>query len=83
MTTPEDKVREFAQALIDTRRGKRWPPFTSKEAVRAELFARGYELIEDGADWDPRLLCFYAMDHAASRIGYVREQFGMLRREAS
>lgn len=62
-----EKVRAFAQELIDTRRGLRWRPFIRREDVRVELFARGYELIEDGDDWNPLLLRFYAIDHAAAR----------------
>lgn len=73
---PADKVAQFAQELICTQRGLRWKPFMNKEAVRAELFARGYELCEDGADWDPRLLRFFAIDHAAARQGYMRGPFG-------
>lgn len=65
--TSAEKVRAFAQELIDTKRGKKWRPFISREDVRVELFARGYELIEDGADWNPLLLRFYAIDHAAAR----------------
>lgn len=68
--TKEDRVRKFAQDLIDTKRGIIWRPFVKKEDVRAELFARGYELIEDGADWNPALLRFYVTDHAVARVGY-------------
>jgi hypothetical protein len=62
-----ERTYVFAADLIEAGRipgfgGLRWRPFVRRDDVKAELARLGYELCEDGANHDPRLRVFFAVE---------------------
>jgi hypothetical protein len=60
------RYESFARALIDAGRkigggDIRWPAFTSRAAVETILAEWGYELVIDGARFDPKKCRFFAI----------------------